>query len=182
MTLTTQSALLLLDRDPAQMKIQLDHLSELTRSALAEMQTLISQLALRTASQDGLAKLLRHHLDERELPRGLSVTLDMEGDQSLAPDEQQALFRIVQEAINNIVKHAQASQASIHLHMDDPQWIEIVDNGQGFRLEQVKGQGGIGLSSMQERAAEIGWTWQIATTPGLGTRICVRKGGSDGKI
>jgi signal transduction histidine kinase len=179
MTLTTQSALLLLDRDTTQVKAQLNHLAELTGSAMAEMQTLISQLAKPKMEKAGLAAQIRQHLDERAMPEGLSLSIDAESDGPLAANEQQALFRIIQEALNNISKHTQASQACIRLHLSDPQWIEIEDNGQGFNVEKVKERGGIGLSSMRERAGEIGWDLQVHTAPGAGTRIRVEKDVSD---
>jgi signal transduction histidine kinase len=181
MTLTTQSALLLLDRNPAQVKVQLDHLSDLARSAIAEMQTLISQLAVQKEDRPGLAALLRQHLAGRMFPEGISVSLKVEGNLALAPDEPQVLFRIYQEALNNIVKHAQASQACLSLHLIDPPWIEIEDNGRGFQLEQAGGRGGIGLSSMRERAVEIGWDLQILTSPGAGTHIRVKRAEKEAK-
>ena len=175
MTLTTQSALLLLDRDSGQVKAQLSHLAELTRSAMAEMQTLISQLAQQRMEQAGLAALVHERLHERTMPEGLALSIDTVSDGPLAANEQQALFRIIQEALNNISKHAQATQACIRLHLSNPAWIEIEDNGQGFNFDKVKGQGGIGLSSMRERAVEIGWELQIDSTPGAGTRIRVER-------
>ncbi|MDR3578139.1 MAG: sensor histidine kinase [Anaerolineaceae bacterium] len=176
MTLTTQSALLLLDRDPSQLRTQLNHLSELAKSALAETQDLITQLAPQgKEDRIGLVTQLRQHLNERLIPEGLSISVKMEGNQALAPEIQQALFRICQEAVNNIVKHAHASQACLNLHLTDPLWIEIEDNGQGFQLEQIGKQGGIGLSTMRERAVEIGWDLEILTSSRTGTRIRVEK-------
>jgi signal transduction histidine kinase len=93
----------------------------------------------------------------------------------LAPAEEQILFRIAQEALNNIVKHAQASQAWIRLHLADPFWMEIEDRGQGFDLQRARNSGRVGLASMDERAAEIGWRLQVITAPGAGTRVRVDK-------
>lgn len=182
MTLTTQSALLLLERDPGQVQVQLDRLNELAQSALSEMQVLISKLRPEKVAAGGLAAALRRHLAERHLPEGLSVALEVEGDPlaRLAPAEEQGLYRIVQEALNNIVKHAGASQAHIRLHLAEPFCMEIEDNGQGFDLQQVeqgrdKAGRQVGLVSMGERAAEIGWNLQVITTPGAGARIRVEK-------
>ena len=179
MTLTAQSARLLLDRDPGRVKAQLEHLFDLARSALAEMQTLISHLAAQKPNSGGLEGLLRQHLAERHLLENLSVSFEVEGNEPLTIHEQQALFRICQEGLNNIVKHAQATQAHLYLHLQNPLWIEIRDNGIGFQLEQVEGRGGIGLSSMRERAGEIGWSLQILTAPGSGACIRVEKEGID---
>jgi len=176
MTLTTQSALLLLDRDPNQTRAQLDRLSQLSQSALAEMRVLISELRPEKVAEGGLVAALRRHLADHRVSESLAVTLEVEGDQLLSSAEEQGLFRIAQEALNNIVKHAQASQAHIRLHLVEPSWwMEIEDQGQGFDLERARDSGHVGLSSMGERAAEIGWNLRIVTTPGAGTCVRVEK-------
>jgi signal transduction histidine kinase len=175
MNLTTQSAILLLDRNPQQVGSQLERLSQLAESALSEMQLLISKLRPEKIAKGGLAAALRSHLVDSRLPESLSVTLEAEGESPLEPAEEQSLFRIAQEALNNIVKHAQASHVQIHLHLAEPFWMEIVDQGQGFDLHQAQNSGRVGLNSMRERAAEIGWDLQIITSPGAGTRVRVEK-------
>jgi signal transduction histidine kinase len=178
MTLTTQSALLLLAarRDLSQVSAQLDRLHQLSQSALAEMRVLISELRPEKVAEGGLVAALRRHLADRRLPESLAVSLEVEGDQTLNLAEEQGLFRIAQEALNNIVKHAQASQAHVRLHLVEPSgWIEIEDQGQGFDLQRARDSGHVGLSSMGERAAEIGWNLRITTAPGAGTRIRVEK-------
>jgi signal transduction histidine kinase len=175
MTLTTQSALLLLDRDLTQVGFHLERLNQLARSALAEMQVLISELKPDKAAKEGLVPVLRRHLAGSRLPENLSVSLEVEGDQRLEFAEEQSLFHIAEEALNNIVKHAQTSQAQIRLHLAEPFWMEIVDQGQGFNLQQAQNSGRIGLSSMHERALEIGWDLQVITSPGAGTCIRVEK-------
>ena len=175
MTLTTQSALLLLDRDPSRVGAQLDRLNQLAQSALSEMQVLISELRPKKVAEGGLAAALRRHLAERHLPENLAVSLEVEGEQSLEPLEEQGLFRIAQEALNNIVKHAQATEAHIRLHLAEPVWIEVQDQGRGFDLQQARDSGRVGLVSMHERAAEIGWNLQVITFPGAGTRVRVER-------
>ncbi len=180
MTLTIQSALLLLDRDPGRVGAQLDRLNQLAQSALAEMHTLISELNPEKVGEGGLAAALRRHLADRHLPENLSVSLEVEGDQPLESREEQGLFRIAQEALNNIVKHAQVSQACVRLHLAEPFWIEVEDRGQGFDLQQARNSGRVGLASMGERAAEIGWDLEVITSPGAGTRVRVKKKPSGG--
>lgn len=179
MTLTTQSALLLLDRDPGRVGAQLDRLNDLAHSALSELRMLISELRPEKVAAGGLATALRQHLTERHLPESLAVSLEIEGNHPLGPAEELGLFRIAQEALNNIVKHAQASRAQIRLHLAEPFWMEIEDQGQGFNLQQARDDGRaggqVGLVSMGERAAEMGWSLQVITSPGVGTRIRVEK-------
>jgi signal transduction histidine kinase len=172
MTLTTQSALVLMERDPGRLRSQLDRLTQLAQSALAEMRVLISELRPAKVAEGGLAAALRRHLADRWRLETLSVSLEVEGNGRLAPAEEQGLFRIAQEALNNIVKHAQASQACIRLHLVEPFWMEIQDQGRGFDLSQAQNSGRVGLASMRERAEEIKWNLQITTSPGAGT--CIR--------
>jgi signal transduction histidine kinase len=179
MTLTTQSAMLLMDHHPDQVKNLLQRLNNLTRSALSEIHLLITELRPIQITRIGLAAALSQHIAERQYHDRLSITLDVKGNRSLTQLEEQGLFRIAQEALNNIVKHSEVSQAWIRLHLDDPLWIEILDQGRGFDLLQVLSlastSGHVGLVSMQERAVEIGWELLIDTSPGAGTRIRVEK-------
>jgi signal transduction histidine kinase len=175
MTLTTQSALMLLKRDPGRAAAQLDRLSQLARSALAEMQVLITELKPQEATTGGLTGTLRNYLADDRFSENLSISLEVEGEGSLTPAEEQGLFHIIQEALNNIVKHAQTSEAQVRLHLNEPMWIEIEDCGRGFDLQQAQHRGRVGLLSMRERVAEVGWDLQIRTAPGVGTCIRVQK-------
>jgi signal transduction histidine kinase len=174
MTLTTQSALLLFERDPLLVNDQLERLSQLVRSALAEMQALISTLKP-DGTALGLVPDLRRHLADTRIAEKLSVSLLVEGEHSLTIAEEQALLGVAQEALNNILKHAQTQQAVVRLHLAEPCWMEIEDQGIGFDLQHAWNSGRMGLVSMQERAAEVGWDLQIMTSPGAGTRIRVEK-------
>lgn len=174
MTLTTQSALMLLEQDHNQVAAQLDRLDQLSWNALSEMQILISRLAPKHTG--GFLPALQQHVEERRRLENLSVDLHVKGNQRLTPVEEQNLLRIIQEALNNIVKHAGVTQANIHLELDRQPCLEIEDQGVGFELGQATGQGRVGLMSMQERAAEIGWSLWVDSAPGSGTRIRVWKG------
>jgi signal transduction histidine kinase len=173
--LTTQSALLLLEREPARVATQLERLGQLARNALSEMQLMISELRPEEAVDKGLVADLRRYLAGSHFPEDLSIDLEVQGELSLEQVEEQNLFHIVQEALNNIVKHAQTCKAQVRLHMTEPMWIEIEDQGQGFDLGHVQNSGRLGLHSMRERATEIGWDLQIRTSPGAGTCVRVEK-------
>jgi signal transduction histidine kinase len=175
MTLTTQSALLLLERDRSRVAVQLERLNQLAQNALMEMHTLISELRPEQQPGGGLAVELQQHLKSRQIPDGLACSLEIDGDNRLSPQEEQGLFRITQEALNNVIKHSQASKVWLHLHLEEPYWIEIADNGQGFDLNQAQGSGRLGLAGMQERAIDIRWKLSIQSTPKTGTRIRVEK-------
>jgi signal transduction histidine kinase len=175
MTLATQSATLTLQRDVSRVGVHLERLNQLAQSALAEMQELISELQPDKASQAGLLSALRRHLSSSRIPENLAVSFEVEGEGQLGRAEEQSLFRIAEEALHNIVKHSQASQARLRLHLVEPCWMEIEDQGQGFDLNLARQGGRVGLSSMVERAEEIGWELSIFTSPGGGTRIRVAK-------
>jgi signal transduction histidine kinase len=175
MNLTAQSALTLLDLDQNRAGEQLERLNQLSQSAIAEMQTLIHELDPTQITQDGLATAIQQHIGDHRLSGNLSVSLSVEGNTLLEPLEERMLFRITREALNNIVKHARSNQATILLHLTEPLWIEISDQGQGFDLQHISSNDGIGLRSMRERAAEIGWGLRVITSPGAGTSVRVEK-------
>jgi signal transduction histidine kinase len=96
----------------------------------------------------------------------------------LAPTEEIALFRIAQEALNNVVKHAQASEVSLSLQQTDTAVVlSVTDNGVGFDADparkSIMGGYGMGTSTMRERADAIGAQLTLDSVPGAGTRITV---------
>jgi signal transduction histidine kinase len=157
----------------------LERLNQLAHNSLAEMQLLFSELA--PEKPGGFVSALKRHIDERRRLDNLLVELNLDGDHPLSPFEEQGLFRITQEALNNVVKHAKADHAVIHLQLGEQPYMEIEDHGIGFDPRQAPGQGRVGLVSMQERAAEIGWSLGVVSSPGNGTRVRVRKDSGDTK-
>ena len=93
-----------------------------------------------------------------------------------SPEVQIALYRIAQEALNNVIKHARASQVTLSLH-NYPEQVElrIKDDGRGFDPSHVT-PGHLGLGIMRERAQSLGITFEIASQPGQGTEIVVTYG------
>lgn len=172
MTLTTQSALLLLERDRDQVTAQLDRLDQLAQSAMSEIQLVITRMAPQAVTDGGFVAALKRHLEDRQRLDNLDVTLELEGDQPLNPAEQTGLFRISQEALNNVVKHARTSQATIRLHLTEPFWMEVEDRGDGFNTQQIRGGDHMGMAGMSDRAAEIDWVLRVKSSPRQGT--CIR--------
>jgi signal transduction histidine kinase len=176
MNLAAQSAGLMLERDPRGVGAQLDHLGHLAQAALEQMQMLISELGPEKVAEAGLAPALRRHLAERPIPESLTVSVEEEGERALPASEEIGLFSIAREAINNIIRHAQASQAQVTLHYTEPAWMEVTDNGRGFDAASLRSVGGVGLAGMREQAAEIGWDLELTSTPGQGTCLRVVRG------
>jgi signal transduction histidine kinase len=174
MTLTSQSAMMLLDRDRKRVADLLDRLVQLTHNALSEMQILISRLDPENLAGNGFIASLRDHFNERKQLNDLSVQFEVNGSQPLSAREEQNLFRIVQEALNNVVKHSGVGQASVCLCLDT-HTLRIEDHGVGFDPHQFQSHGKMGMTNMHERAREIGWTLQVESSLENGTRITVIK-------
>ena len=175
MTLATQSASLLLERNPEKVGAQLDRLGQLSRNALSEMQLLISELKPELAGRGGLVAALRSYLAGGHFPENMTIDLEVQGEQVIGYAEEQSLFHIIREALNNVVKHSQASKTQVRVHLNEPSWIEVEDDGRGFDLQQAQSSGRVGLPSMRERSEEIGWDLRIRSSPGAGTCIRVEK-------
>lgn len=134
LTLSAQAARILLDRDPTRVADQLDHMQVLAQNALAEMRALIQQLHPTSVSGESLMIGLRRLVAERQASDGLTVDLEISGERRLPANIEDGLFRIVQEALNNIVKHAHTEHAVVNLHLEDENRVVlcIEDHGIGF--------------------------------------------------
>ncbi len=152
---------------------RLAELRELTRGALAEMRTLLLELRPAALTDTALPDLLRQ-LSEAIIGRArIPIQLTIDGENRLAPEVQVALYRIAQEALNNVVKYARATQVIISLKMDSTSGrLMIVDNGTGFMPEAVP-PNHLGVRIMRERAEGIGAKLTIYSEPGEGTQIAV---------
>ena len=173
-TLVTETLRLMLEPASDQVSAQLDKLQAQTKDALAEMRSLISQWRS-VATMAGLVPALRHHLALRHKQDGLEVRLTLDGERPLPPDHEHALFRIAQEALNNVSKHAQTQQAVVDISFaDEAVTLAVRDEGAGFNLADINPDGvHMGLSSMRERAEAIGGELSITSHPGAGTRVVV---------
>ncbi len=175
MTLTAQSALLLLRRDPREVTAQLDQIDELARAALGEMAALGAGAGPATGVAGGLPGALRRHCAEREQRDGLTVTVEVDGDEALEEEDERALLRIAQEGLNNVVKHAGVGEAVVRLRLRRPLRLEVADEGRGFDPRAAAGAG-LGVAGMRERAAERGWRLSVISRPGgAGTRVVVEE-------
>ncbi len=176
LTLSAQAARILVDRNPERAVKELDHLQSLAQSALAEMRALVQELRPHSAADQNLGVLLRKMAAERKLNDGLNVDLQIKGDHRLAGNIEPELFRVVQEALNNVVKHAHSDQAKVILDLEDTTSVHLLveDNGVGFDPDVAKAlPGHLGLTSIQERVEALGGKLAIDSQPGKGTRLRV---------
>lgn len=164
------------ERDPAQGRARLDELRQLTRGALAEMRTLLLELRPATLAEANLPDLLKQ-LGEAVTGRA-RIPVDVEVDEAcivLPPDARVALYRIAQEALNNVAKHSTASKARVTLSCGESEGsvkLLIVDDGSGFEPSAASG-GQLGLGIMRERADSVGAMLEVRSQPGRGTEVQV---------
>lgn len=176
MTLTSQAARTQLERNPQRVAAQLERLQETSTAALAEMRALILQLRPPALRDQSLVAALQQHAQLLAQREGISITLSVSGDERLARGVEQPLYRIVQEALNNVFKHANAKNVEVSLEFATHQLrVRVVDDGQGFEPTATAPGANrqIGMLSMRERAAEIGGTMDVYSTPGTGTEVVV---------
>ncbi len=167
-------------RDPIAARAQVINMKEMATRAIAEMRQVVADLRPPQLDDLGLVPALHWLADEWRNRLHLDVHLQVTGQRRrLAPEMETVLFRIAQEALTNVAKHAQARQAIVSLKFDtDPLELCIEDDGIGMTTEQIRRgwtrHQGWGLAGIQERAALLGGTLQIDSTPGRGTRLTVR--------
>ena len=177
MTMIGQALPRLIDRDLERARERVERLNELGKGALAEMRALIFQLRPAALQDQGLVTALSHLAAAFESREEVRVDLKLDIARRLPLPLEEALFRIAQEALNNVAKHARASNVSLTLTMTGPQ-VElcIQDDGLGFdlHLPLEAGRSSLGLISMRERAELAGGVLVITSGPGMGTNVLVR--------
>lgn len=144
----------------------------LLERAMSELHDVI--FALRPPDLDDLGVVAAIERYVSQIDRtGLPCELEVAGEQQrLSPEARLGVYRIVQEALHNALRHAHADEAVVRMEwLDDRLRVTIRDNGSGFDPEQAANPTSLGLLSMRERAAAIGGTLEIASKPGLGTAV-----------
>jgi two-component system nitrate/nitrite sensor histidine kinase NarX len=189
------------DRDPVEARLSLEDLRRLTRGALAEMRELLAELRPSVLTDSSLGDLLRQLANAFTGRTNVPVSVNIAGEHVLSAEIQVALYRICQEALNNIAKHAKASRVEIYLQYDAgaaydtgtvqasssvapagaPQEIvvssvemRIRDDGHGFDPGELTAPGHYGLGMMRERAKAVGARLAVASWPGHGTEVTLR--------
>lgn len=144
------------------------------RRALKEMRLLLYELRLANPEEANLAEMLKLRLDAVERRAGIHVEFSADELPPLSREWNLNLYAIAMEALNNSLKHAQATQVAVHL-CKFPRGVvlEISDNGSGMNGDSNQ-SGGMGLTSMRERAERIGGTLTVTSAPAQGTRVQVR--------
>jgi signal transduction histidine kinase len=155
-----------------QVEESLDAIGELTRGAQSEMRALIFELG-NDAVEGGLVAALTRHASMLRGRHGLDIEVDGPERLALSPRAQTELFGIGREALANVVKHAGATKASVHVEAPSGRvLVEVRDDGSGFDPAS-RHPGHFGLESMRSRAAELGGVLTISSAPGAGTVVRV---------
>ncbi|HEY53082.1 MAG TPA: GAF domain-containing sensor histidine kinase [Caldilineae bacterium] len=158
---------------------QVHELGAISTQALGELRQIIADLRPSHLDDLGLIPALRWYFTKIEERYALRMRFEVSGVKKRLPAEcETILFRITQEAITNVIKHADANEVQIHLVLEPPQVnLRIVDDGKGFNpsefLSQKPTLSGWGLLGMQERVSLLGGRMHIDSAPGEGTRISV---------
>jgi signal transduction histidine kinase len=158
----------------------LDNVRSSAQEAMIEMEAMLQQLRPAPLENVGLVEALRKQTEALQYRTGACVTAefsDLPENDTLLPGTQEAIFRIAQEALNNIARHARAKNVHLRLYQqcdgENPVlWLRIQDDGSGFNTTQPGT--GMGLTNINARAAEIGGRLHIESAPGEGTNLVVR--------
>jgi len=163
----------------AQLAERLRRLRGIATQTLDEIHKIIFNLRPRVLDDLGLVPAVSGYLESHLPPLHIAYDLDVHGlDQRLPATVETAVFRIIQEAITNVIKHAHADHVRVLLDFDGSLLVVFVeDDGRGFDTGEVLGPGasrrGMGLLGIRERAALLGGRFSIHSRPGCGTRLYV---------
>ena len=179
LVLNAEAAGTLLARDADAARAQVTRLQELAREALDELRSLIFELRPPDLERDGLCGALRKHVDV--LRRLQPTAIELEGDLEVEADPRrdQEVFRIAQEALQNALRHAQATRVVVRLHGEDGRLrLEVEDDGVGFNAgaPELRSRR-LGLTSMEERAQRIGARLELRSEVGAGTTVRLETAG-----
>jgi len=164
-----------LNEDVRMAASELQFLRQLLRRELGEVRTFISQLRPPLLDELGLEGSITDAVESMAALTGATVEMDMRapGDR-LNPAQQTAVLRIVQEALQNVRKHAGASRTVVSTRLEPSKWnLEVSDDGRGFDVSAVaaRGRRNFGLQFMRERAELIGAQFEVRSRPGGGTVV-----------
>jgi signal transduction histidine kinase/PAS domain-containing protein len=159
---------------PRVVESHIDELKQLSREAMSDMRLLIFELRPPILEKSGLVAALQSRLESVEAKAGFETSFETDGSFHFSPAQESELYRIAQEALNNVVKHAQANRVVIRLAGESGcTRMVIEDDGVGFDPLTLEQGGGQGFRNMRERAANINARCSFESVPGQGTTITI---------
>ncbi len=174
LNLSADSAATLLERDPEAARAQLGRVRELAREALGELRSLILGLRPADLTHDGLEGALRKEIEMLRRVHGVEVELRVDCGEAGQQDPLEfEILRIAHEALHNAVRHAAPGRVDVRLHGDAQRLtLEVCDDGIGFDPSDPELRSRhLGLTSMEERARELGGALEVSSAPGAGTTV-----------
>lgn len=165
----------MLDNDIARARELVDNLKGMVQEAQTEMRLMIYELRPLELNDQGFQEAVDNLAELYNARFGLNVICQFNGmADNLDNMVQLALYRVLQEAMNNIVRHAEATQVNIDVEIkDEKMTMSIIDNGKGFNPDNFDKAGHYGIKGMMERIRGIDGKFQIYASPGNGTKIIV---------
>jgi PAS domain S-box-containing protein len=149
-------------------------LGEAAQQALKEMRLLLYELRPLALQREGLVGAVQQRLDAVEKRAGVETRLLVEGRLTLPAPAEVELYHIIQEALNNAMKHAAARSVTVRIRAEGARVeVTVMDNGRGFDPHGAGDTGGLGLLSMRARVARLGGALTIRSQPGEGTTVTV---------
>ncbi len=170
-------ARLLVERDTTRAKAELARLEDMAHRTVKEIRSMLFTLRPVILETEGLVAALNQYADNLRENDGLPVTVDAERyEDCLDTDTQGVVFAIIEEAVNNAKKHAQATHIWVRLAVQNDMFLaQVADNGRGFDVEAVESsygsRGSLGLINLKERAQLVGGNISIESAPGQGTKV-----------
>jgi len=166
-----------IDSDPAAVRKQLVDMKQMNAQVMQEVHNVISDLRPSILDNLGLVPALRGHINTFETRTGIQTQLLVQGKSvRLEPEVETTVFRVVQESLTNVVRHAAAQSVLVRLAFEENGLdLSIQDDGRGFDVTQAlageDGRAAWGLLGIQERASLVGGTAELRSTPGQGATV-----------
>ena len=160
----------LLKHDPEEAATHIEEAERLIYELRQELTSLVQELRPVSLEDQGLASAVREYAADWSRQNGIVHAVRVQGARSLPLEMEQAVFRIVQEALANVARHSQAGSVEIAVVYDNDEiTLTVTDDGRGFDVDGRRS--GFGLSSMQERAEALGGKLTVGSVPGKGTSV-----------
>jgi two-component system sensor histidine kinase DegS len=160
---------------PDEVGTELARLRSALQESLKDVRRFIFNLRPASLSDAGLVATLKYYTSDYSEQTGIKVELNVSEHLLLSSNQELVVFRVIQEALQNIHKHAEANLITIDVQQrpGGPLSVNIVDDGHGFDTKRVRQgrTGSSGLVSMRERAATVGGTLKVESRPGSGTTV-----------
>jgi signal transduction histidine kinase len=172
LSLTARAAARHIATDPDRAAVELNEIAVLSRQAMTELRAVVDGLRTPDVERDGLVPAIRNLADLLSRVHHLEIDVVADGEPGLEGRAEHEVFRIVQEALTNAVRHSQAARVTVTVGNGDGLDVTIRDDGHGFEpgARNVRGKH-LGLTSMRDRASGLGGRLTIESDPGRGSTV-----------